>query len=149
PDAKAVVTVVAGVAQHQDVELTKGEKITGKVVDSTGKPVARATVNSEAIETALLRGRNRDLKRILDLAEGLSFLDEVRAESGGDGSFTLTGVTPGVHSLRASRPGFLSTDPVQAAGGAHDVLVRLRAGTSIVGRVVDLEKKPLAGAKVS
>jgi hypothetical protein len=112
-----LVDIQRGEAEHQ-VELVvhRGLTITGKVLDPDGKPVNNAGIGARTGETWL----------------GTS--------CGEDGSFVLGPLLPGSYTLDAS-PSFhkelARSETVQVEAGAREVVLRLRSGGTLSGRVVD------------
>jgi protocatechuate 3,4-dioxygenase beta subunit len=71
-----------------------------------------------------------------------------------DGSFELTGLDPGTYVIQASskdlaptisEPFTITTEDSQVSG----IVIRISAGATLKGRVVDAEGKPVAGALVT
>jgi RNA polymerase sigma factor (sigma-70 family) len=98
------------------------EHISGRVVDAEGAPVAGALVYAHP----------------LDMGEW-STSTSGQATTDASGRFTVEGLDPGRHSLMAQHTGYASTtlDPVPA--GATEVLLDLRRGGSLSGRVLEAE----------
>jgi hypothetical protein len=89
--------------------------VRGLVLDPEGKPMPKAWVWA--------------------MDEGASGL---QAESDGDGRFAIGPAAPGRYTLVAFRnAGHASSDRVEADAGSEDVVLRLRPGGSLRGRVVD------------
>jgi protocatechuate 3,4-dioxygenase beta subunit len=113
-------------SQPAVLHLGPGGKLAVTVVDTTSKPIAKATVGV--------------------LPDGKT------GTTGDDGIATLSPLHIGWQSVQASAPGFAqSSTYVQVAGGGTtaSVTVTLRAGYSIAGRVVDEAGKPIKGARVT
>lgn len=102
----------AGSTKEVNLHVCRGLFIRGTLVDPTGTPCA-----------GRLFSRNDD-----------DFTANGRANQRGE--FRLGPMVPGAHELVADRNGFCRSTPVTAAAGATGVVVRLRAGGSIEGRVV-------------
>lgn len=128
--------------QVVDVELGSA-RITGRVVDHDGRPVAEARVRVEPN----VRSFTGDAQSTSD--------DETAA----DGTFALRGLLPGTYVLRAdpqrwsadasARLASAQIDGLEvAAGSSREVEVRLAKGGSLVVRAVDVEGRPIAGANV-
>lgn len=108
-----------------------GATISGKVLDSQGKPLQGATVN---------------------LREGAADLGVALTRSGPDGSFILEEVEPKIYDLLVTQEGYAPqkrqvivrrTDEIQA-----DVNVRLYKWSSIQGKVSFADGQPAARAAV-
>ncbi len=95
-----------------------GEPIAGRVEDPNGAPAPGALV------VAAREGR---------------FEDEVLAQvaTGPSGEFGLQELPPGSFRLVATRPGFAPAVLRRVRPGASDVVLRLRAGGALTGRVRD------------
>ncbi len=89
--------------------------IGGTVVDPAGAPVAGARVVASAAAELGVGGE---------------------AISDADGRFTIGGLDPGGHGLRAHAEGYASTS-VAVEAGATDVVLALVTGARLIGRVVD------------
>ncbi|HWM88809.1 MAG TPA: carboxypeptidase-like regulatory domain-containing protein [Kofleriaceae bacterium] len=70
------------------------------------------------------------------------------ATSVADGSFRVEGVPLGRWTADAFAPGHVSADSVRFQAGAHSPSVELQRGGILVGRVVDGNGQPVAGAVV-
>lgn len=137
-------TVSEAVMAPGSVELTlvAGLKITGRVLDAAGDPVAGAAVSLRRVVELVARGNGP--------APGHLPGAEVFTRSEGDGSFCLANLARGAHELVVSHPSFVSTTPrrvdVVAAGripevvlqraGELDGLVRLAGGAGDAGAIV-------------
>lgn len=127
-----------GPADLGALTLTPGARVAGQVVDGRGRPVAGASV------FRLLQAGQPG-----ELAEGLRDR-KPDAATGADGRFALADLSPGlpVHLLVTAR-GYL---PEIRRGvqppTAKPVVVRLQAGVSLAGRVIDEAGRPVPGAEV-
>ena len=114
--------------------------IAGQVVDAAGREVTGAWL------AAVPRARGLRAFSSPDPADG-------RDLTSGGGGFALDGLQPGqAYTLIASRPGSVPTTvdafaPV-AGGPTPRVKIVLAAGRPAVGRVVDLDERPVAEADV-
>lgn len=115
------------------LKLAKAGAISGVVRDArTQQPVA-------GVEVRIGPTGPRNV-----VASNMTFTDA-------KGIYTLTPVTPGLYQLSASRPGF-NTLPLNVAVTAGQVLqkaVYLNERGRISGTVVDEDKRPVAGTRVS
>ena len=122
-------TVAALRDQTDRQVLLKGVKITGRVVDTQGKPIAGAEV--------------------VDSTRGLTFLTYVRRVlTDPDGRFHFhlpRGEVTLTAQVRGSEPATLK---VAAEPDARPVEFRLALGRSLRGRVVDPRGKPIPGASL-
>ena len=123
-----LVEILAGEATHE-VELVvhRGLTITGSVLDPDGTPVARAGVQGFAPQTY------------------------VGANSKEDGTFVLGPLPTGSFLLSAESygSGFASSEHVRADVGASGVVLRLRRGGKLAGRVVDAKSGEGVVAQIS
>ncbi len=120
--------------REMDFNLDPAGTVRGRVVDSmSGEGVVGAVV------TARLSRRR--------------FSPPLQTQSQSDGSFELQGLGPGNYNLEASR-GRLRGHyprqlPVQIASYTQDILIEIKAGPVIYGRVLDDEESPITGAQIS
>jgi len=121
------------------VEIGKGARIDGRVVDESGDPVLGARVRvsrHSAFPVGLIVP--------LDAYAGVS--------SGRDGRFRLAGLVERNYEMKIEREGYRSRliRPVPASAAGHDAGdVVLARGHVLEGRVVDREGRPLFDAGVS
>jgi RNA polymerase sigma factor (sigma-70 family) len=108
------------------VLLAPDARISGRVVDEAGAPVAGAAVIVQENES------------------GLVWLAAVQAASDGEGRFSVGGLAPVEYSVRVTRMGLLS-EAVRARPGGGDLAFLLKAPAEISGMVVDeATNRPLA-----
>ena len=112
-----------------DIALARDLTIRGRVEDPDGRPVA----------SMLIRGQHTQ-----NGAETMTY-------SGTEGSFVLGPLVPGSYRLTADPRGsvgktvFMASGELIAADGARDIVLRVRLGSSLTGRVVDdLTGKPVS-----
>ena len=140
PEHLTVVTEQDDHVVERDLKLVRGRRISGRVVDGAGAPLAGAALTLDHTDAgeALLTWRGRG---------GEPEPETVSAE---DGSFALCGVAPRVdHRLRATaagraeaRVGPLDTTSEDLQG----VNVVLWSGASIIGHVLDVDGTPVSDA---
>lgn len=125
------------------VVLRPAARITGKVTDPAGRPLAGARVQERF---QLLQ--RKPVNAPFDPCRK----DGGVAVSGPDGRYTLEGLEPGSYILSIHAPGWLraTTAPVTAppAGTAEAPAVALAEGAVVQGRVLDPQGKPAAGIQV-
>ncbi|HEX6202470.1 MAG TPA: carboxypeptidase-like regulatory domain-containing protein, partial [Thermoanaerobaculia bacterium] len=115
--------ITAGEGEIQlDLQLGAGHRVSGRVVDAGGAPIAGARV--------MLGGQ---------MVRGLLRPATTRA----DGSFELDGVAPGLWQLSAAKEGWVQAEEplrLEIDGPVAGVELRLTAGAAVVGHVrgVDL-----------
>jgi hypothetical protein len=128
-----VATVgTAGATAELTVTLHKGYPVSGRVIDETGKPIARVRVSGS--ETLLGEAH----------------------ESGGTttndrGQFTIAALAPGSHTLRAvdGEHAPARSSPITVSDRAvTGVEIAMRAGGVLSGTVVDSTRKPVPFATV-
>jgi protocatechuate 3,4-dioxygenase beta subunit len=111
-----VVDVGDGPSQDVTLHVYRGLYIRGLVVAPNGDAVSRSSVSGGQNEHLLMLSTN----------------------SGKDGTFALGPLAPGTYFLIARGwEGHAPSEPVRAEAGQRDVSIRLRAGGSLSGRVVD------------
>jgi uncharacterized GH25 family protein len=117
-----------------DIVVGRTAKIAGVVTNEAGKPQANVEV------------------RVRKAGEGL-LLDVANADkTDAAGAFARAGLLPGQYVITTASPDFLPgelTVTVRAGENRADVVVALRAGHVIAGRVVDDRGAPLPGMKVA
>jgi protocatechuate 3,4-dioxygenase beta subunit len=148
PSVETLAAVVDDAAARCEIELALASSIAGKVTDETGRPVAGALVVATPQDEAALKGTARDLMGLLDWQEGRAILERARATSSPDGSFLVTSIAPALHALRATHRDYLEGEARMAPAGSSVVMI-LRRGAAITGRVVDGEGRPITGAVLS
>ena len=142
PWARWQVPVEKGATRTLDILLTRGATLSGRVVDEDGRPVAGAGVSllsaSESPTAASVRLRSGAASRL---------------RSRPDGSFTATRLPPGenqrvvVQHAEFER-GIVGGISLVAGGARSGVVVTIRRGVVLAGRVSDPEGNPIEGAEV-
>jgi len=128
------------------IELTRGQSLTGTVVDTDGNPLRDAAVRLAA--AAPRRGLHG--MRLMQPGAGAS---RFSADSDDAGRFTVTGVPAGKFDLTVSRRGFAQrTVPAVELVTGDDVTdigeVVLEPGEKIHGVVLDRDRQPVEGAEI-
>ncbi len=98
------------------------EHISGRVVDGDGAPVAGAQVTAHP--------------------DGMSEWNSASGQATTDasGRFSVEGLDPGRHTVVAQHTGYASANLDPVAAGATDVVLDLRRGGSLAGRVLSAEE---------
>ncbi len=128
------------VGQVSEVALRghQGAIVAGRVLDTQGAPLPHASVAMVYL----------DISRVLFSADGR----QEPIETDADGHFRVEHVASGRVAFVAAAPGLAPSRIEELAvvdGGVYDDLVlQLTDGATVRGRVVDDEKKPVAGAAV-
>ncbi|MGI8907588.1 MAG: MSCRAMM family protein [Candidatus Sumerlaeaceae bacterium] len=136
----------AGGEDRSDILLTlrKRALVQGRVVDSTGSPVADAQVELHSLDGPVLRtgksGEEREQRA------------EFSTNSNGSGEFKL-GVYPGGrYEAKATTPNGLAAEPQRVEAytttSAPNIELRLRSMVTLAGLVVDEKDVPVTGALV-
>ncbi len=112
-----------------DIAFEASVEISGRIVDSLGAPIGGAHVG--------LSGRGR-------------FRSDQAVRTDSSGAFSLDFATPGTNELTADADGFAPrTEKVEVGpGGLSGVEIRLDQGAAIVGRILGLDERELAGIEV-
>ncbi|MHC4939641.1 MAG: sigma-70 family RNA polymerase sigma factor [Planctomycetota bacterium] len=130
---------IVGAREEIDFELNGGDRLTGRLVDPAGEPVADARI---AAIGSVHDGRRQWTSRAY-------------AQSGADGTFAMTGLSHEMfHSVVILRDGFgrvlYDIEPAPQRGGTIDMGdITLRPGLSIEGRATDGAGKALARVPVT
>ncbi len=154
PALGSVETPRHGVATAPSLRLERGIDLSGRVVDSAGRPLRGATVDLVAMEQ-LPHDAPVELFNH-PLGDGRPYRHAI---TGDDGRFLLPGIRPhGEILMRASAPGFvpltravaasspqLDDLPLQRAGSLR-ILVADDTGAPVAGATVDLERPPATTA---
>lgn len=123
------------------VRLRRGCTVTGKVLrDSDGAPVAGAQI----VHFDDARPRN----------QAHDFGGQLRTQSAADGTFVLANVPPGDASFEITAPGLppmVDGPVVMVSGGTVERVVRIPAGATVTGVVLDSEgvALPMVGLQLS
>lgn len=109
-----------------DLVLERGFEVSGQVVDPDGNPAGGASMS---IQKALRPGVTQGVFR------------GVQVLSRADGTFTFTGIVAGRHTVTAEQEGFAParSEPLEVAGDVTGLLLELRRGATLRGRVLGLE----------
>jgi len=148
-------------AERRDLRLVLGEglAISGRVEFPAGKPAWRARVS------ALDENADDDKMKFLRALDSGAIIEREPVETAADGSFKITGLTPGAFTITAEawvnegadnvadetdrarkvrRKGIPWSGRVdRVTSGTSDVVVALLNGETIRGRVVDSDGKPI------
>lgn len=119
--------------EHLRIDLLKSEKISGKVVDTMGKPIVGAEVKMLYIFTQPSVNNRYSRKSVSTKGT----LPGTRAITGGDGSFTLSGAPEtGSANIRVKASGFAEYERMSVPAGMPDLAVILTPEGRIRGKVV-------------
>lgn len=116
------------------LKLSRGAAVTGKVVDTAGKPLRAWVVATNASEPFPVVDARRD-----------------GVESKSDGTFAIAALAAGTWRLSASSPDAEATSTPVVIDGTHpktDITIVLAAGATVTGKVVDKTGAPVAAANV-
>ncbi len=146
-DGAESVELLSGTTAGPTLALQPSARIEGAVNDASGRGLEGVIVTATQIDPRFGGGR-RMIRRGWSGGGSAS-----RALTGAEGRFRLFGLDPSHgYTLRAEKKGFADAEaeitglvPRQARTG---VTIVLRPGARAVGRVVDVESRPIAGAEV-
>jgi len=116
------------------VVLPLGGSVTGKVLDPKNLPIAGAEV----------RFRSKEFPKDPSGSE-------IKVYTAADGSYLVEHCTPGRAEIEASKSGYVSEGrglTITDGKRLENINIRLTPGLRISGRVITLEGKPIAGARV-
>lgn len=128
------------------VQLGRGGSLSGRVVDSDGKPVARAKVSTHDNDWS---------DDAFTKAIGITYPTNAtgaETRTGADGRFTITGLTPEVYQinvLASGYTGFMRRD-LRVTEGVDTPVgdIKLGRGGAVRGTLYDASGKPLVGGTV-
>jgi len=125
------VVVEADTRKTLDIHIeTNDTRLTGRVLDTDGDPVAGARVRVEATAKGSRLGSS--------------------AISARDGTFEISGLPPPPYSVRADHASFASSVPLEVHDIGRPVQLTLDAGKSVAGTVLDASSaEPIAGARIN
>lgn len=142
--APAVRLAGAGAAAPVHIVLSPGARISGRILDEEGRPVAGARVIFSSTNEGDLDAWHAYLRRDPRFS---------RTTTDAEGRFQLVDVRAGRFHLTMDRQGFLpATRSVEVPDPPRDVdlgEVTLEAGAVLEGLVTDEQGRPLAEARVS
>ena len=129
-----------------NVNMTVGGEISGRIVDSNGKPVRGATVSTHDKDWT----DDEFMRAIGDMYPTMATTRSARTRA--DGTFVLKGLTPADYLLQVKhsdysevmKTGVIATEGGQAAAG--DIV--LQAGATVSGTVYDPSGAALVGAMI-
>ncbi|MGE3853973.1 MAG: carboxypeptidase regulatory-like domain-containing protein, partial [Planctomycetota bacterium] len=131
-----------------DIRLTPVGKVTVKVVDADGKPVAGATVDAGQTGAVMMAFESSD-----DDDEGSNFVvgDASPTTTNADGMATLERVNPGKVTVRARKSGFAAAtaEVMVAPGETASATLILGSGGRLEGTAKRRDGSPWAGAQIN
>lgn len=148
PHSESWVFIAEEVTARCDVVLVEGFRISGRVVDDEGDAVAGAVVRAVASERRDVQGAGRMIQMILSLADAEMLVAPGEAVTGKDGSFSLGSLAPVPQDVEVSGEGYLRTLARKIPPGTSDLILALRKGLTLQGRVLEPEGEPARDAEV-
>jgi hypothetical protein len=131
--AQTLVDIVVEAESTKTVDITidsNDTSLTGRVLDTSGDPVAGARIRVEATAKGSRLGSS--------------------VVSARDGTFDFSGLPPPPYSVRAEHASYAPSLPVQVSDAAQPVQLTLDAGQSVTGSVHDASSgEPIASAHVT
>lgn len=149
-DLAELVTVEEGATTAVDAEVSPGARLSGRVFDATGRPVALRNSYAEIVH----------VEAWLPTRKGRRWtpLEEVRMDAG---RYALTGLPPGRYRVRfdhprigtvyhpaATRPGTARHVRLSRGERVAGVDVRIPPPATLTGRVLSARGLPLAGVPI-
>lgn len=155
-----------------DIVLEDAAVVTGIVVDEDGQPVADALVRGADLPgqlvslfpverfdpdgCLLIREQGGPPVPVIEFPKWVKTAFErlpiPTTHTDQDGHFRLVGLVPGSNMIAVTKPGFLArvepAVPLKPAQEKDLGTLRLKLGEELVGKVLDLQGKPIAGAEV-
>lgn len=128
------------------LELQEGLVLSGRTVAALGGD-AVPFVDLELSPSGGSR-LQRGMRRFLRAPAEAPVEERVHAQSGNDGRFRVTGLSPGAWSVEAHTTGVASAHAEVELPHPADLLLELTASSFIEGRVIDAQGKPGSGAQV-
>ena len=139
-----------------ELKLARGFSVTRRVVDEKGKPLVGVTVRASEVQLAGKKTSDPEGEIWLEaLHEKSPLRRDLQVVTDTDGLFTLHDIPAGQLRLSVTAPTFITQRPLIEVGatppapGAPDILtLKLVQGTTLSGRVVYPDGKPVAGVQV-
>ena len=131
--------IVAPNEEPLEVELTPASRVSGRVVDEDGEPIARAAV--------ALSAKHRSADSI-----DLEYRKPHGARSDGEGRFVIDKLVPGPATVTVFARGFRSPPPHELevpAGTLEDLIFILERGAVLTGMVTNAGGEAVQGARLS
>ncbi len=125
-----------------DLELDRGARIAGRVVNTQGHGVPGVTVVAE-FRPGGMAGIGILVRRLLRYVNGEFLRGPFQTISGEEGSFELVSLPPGVYDLAAEKPGGVEARLQGIATGTEEALIYLGEGARVFGNFVDKSGAPL------
>ena len=130
-DDRVTEVITVPVTAPVELRLERGRKITGRVVDPDGQPVANAEVGAFASSSGVF-----------------AMIEPTTSQA--DGRFRLEGVAPGQYRVYADSDVGAASEQVTVVDDADaTVELRIEAGGTVTGRVVGLASAELSSCRVS
>lgn len=133
------VSVVAGQQASKDLAMTQLARISGVVVDEENRPVAAASVASEAATMDMMRMSMR-------------FQRDTPGVSGPDGKFSIRVQGDSDIRVKANKKGMplVKSDTMKLAAGERkgSLVLTIPTGLAVTGRALDANGDPLSGVSV-
>lgn len=148
-----------GVVEYE-AQIPAESVVAGRVVDTQGRPVARARLSLRTTDeddgSFDFRGGpdRREMRRSIRIGdEQRSSATRHSAVTGIDGQFEIGGVAAGEWELSARAKGFVRGEPqpltLEQGKSQRDVQLTLQPAGSIAGAVTEPDGSPVAGASIS
>ncbi len=137
-----VVNLEADRTETHDIELLRGSRIRGRVVDTQGKPLPGLTVLAEYRPPGM-PSVGRIVRKVITLVNGEFLRGPFEEQTDDLGEFDLISLPPGTYNLVATNPAGAETILPAVQTGTENVVIYFGTGAQLSGRLVDTDGIPV------